>query len=92
MIKTIHSTQYQLLVNWLKENRQAQELTMRDLAKKLNMPHSFIGKVEQCERKLDVIEFINYCQALNLSPVDGIQLILNKSWLLSVCYAQFFVQ
>jgi|TARA_R110000803_G_scaffold110737_4_gene179215 transcriptional regulator with XRE-family HTH domain len=79
MIKTIHSTQYQLLVNWLKENRQAQELTMRDLAKKLNMPHSFIGKVEQCERKLDVIEFINYCQALSLSPVDGIQLILNKS-------------
>ena len=79
MIKTIHSTQYQLLVNWLKENRQAQELTMRDLAKKLNMPHSFIGKVEQCERKLDVIEFINYCQALSLSPVVGIQLILNKS-------------
>jgi transcriptional regulator with XRE-family HTH domain len=79
MIKTIHSTQYQLLVNWLKENRQAQELTMRDLAKKLNMPHSFIGKVEQCERKLDVIEFINYCQALNLSPIEGIQLILSKS-------------
>jgi len=78
MIKTIHSTQYQLLVNWLKANRQAQELTMRDLAKKLNIPHSFIGKVEQCERKLDVIEFINYCQALNLSPLDGIQLILNK--------------
>ena len=79
MIKTIHSAQYQLLINWLKDNRQAQELTMRDLAKKLNMPHSFIGKVEQCERKLDVIEFINYCQALSLSPVDGIQLILNKS-------------
>jgi len=79
MIKTIHSAQYQLLVNWLKKNRQAQGLTMRDLAKKLNMPHSFIGKVEQCERKLDVIEFINYCQALELSPVNGIQLILSKS-------------
>lgn len=78
MIKTIHSTQYQLLINWLKEAREAQGLTMRDLGLKLNVPHSFIGKVEQCERRIDVIEFVSYCQALEISPIEGIQLLLSQ--------------
>jgi len=77
MIKSIHSTQYQMLISWLKDARETQGLTMRDLAKKLEVPHSFIGKVEQCERRIDVIEYMAYCRALELSPVDGINLLLN---------------
>ena len=77
MIKSIHSTQYQILISWLKDAREAQGLTMRDLAKKLEVPHSFIGKVEQCERRIDVIEYIAYCRALNINPNDGINLLLN---------------
>lgn len=61
-----------MLISWLKEARIAQELTMRELAKKLEVPHSFVGKVEQCERRLDVIEYIAYCRALEISPIDGI--------------------
>ena len=72
MIKSIHSTQYQMLISWLKDAREAQGLTMRDLAKILEVPHSFVGKVEQCERRIDVIEYMAYCRALGLSPVDGI--------------------
>jgi len=64
-----------MLISWLKDAREAQGLTMRDLAKKLEVPHSFIGKVEQCERRIDVIEYIKYCQALNINPNDGIQLL-----------------
>ena len=72
MIKSIHSKQYQMLISWLKDARKAQGLTMRDLAKKLEVPHSFVGKVEQCERRIDVIEYMAYCRALGLSPIDGI--------------------
>jgi transcriptional regulator with XRE-family HTH domain len=61
----------------LKDAREAQGLTMCDLAKKLEVPHSFVGKVEQCERRIDVIEYIKYCQALNINPKDGIQLLIN---------------
>jgi len=65
-----------MLISWLKDARKAQGLTMRDLAKKLEVPHSFVGKVEQCERRIDVIEYIAYCRALNLSPTAGIDKII----------------
>ncbi len=76
MIKSIYSTDYQTLIDWLKEERLAQELSMRELAQKLDVSHSFVGKVEQRERRLDVVEYIAYCRALNISPTDGIKLIL----------------
>ncbi len=46
---------------------------MRDLAERLEVPHSFVGKVEQGERRLDVVEYIQYCEALNISPLNGIK-------------------
>lgn len=73
MIKTLYSEEYQILTKWLKEQRTTKGLTMRDLAQKLDVPHSFIGKVEQCERKLDIIEYIKYCEALEVSAISGIQ-------------------
>lgn len=49
---------------------------MRDLAAKLGVPHSFVGKVEQCERRLDVIEFVTYCEAMGVNPTDGINQLM----------------
>lgn len=48
---------------------------MRELATKLGMPHSFVGKVEQQERRLDVVEYIQYCEAIGVSPIDGLKII-----------------
>lgn len=75
MIKSINSPDNLKLIAWLKKQRTVQNLTMRNLADKLCVPHSFIGKVEQGERRLDVIEFIQYCEALNVSPLEGIRII-----------------
>ena len=46
---------------------------MRDLAATMGVAHSFIGKVEQQERRLDVIEYLQYCEALGVSPLDGLK-------------------
>lgn len=54
----------------LKSNRKEQRYTMWALADKLGTPHSFIGKTEQENRRLDVGEFIQYCRALEVNPVD----------------------
>lgn len=48
---------------------------MRDLAAKLDEPHSFIGKVETAERRLDVREYVEYCRVLSLSPEKGLELL-----------------
>ena len=48
---------------------------MRELAAKIDTTHSFVGKVEQRERKLDVIEFLQYCEALDVSPIEGLKVV-----------------
>lgn len=64
------------LLAWLKNCREEKGMTMRDLATRLGKPHSYVQKVEQGERRLDVIEFIWYCQALDVSPLTGIKKLI----------------
>lgn len=72
MKKAISSPQYAALIDWLKTARTNQGLSMRDLAMRLDEPHSFVQKVEILERRLDVLEYVEYCKALSLNPKDGI--------------------
>lgn len=54
----------------LRELRKAQNLTMRTLSAKLGTPHSFIGKVENQDRRLDIAEFVLYCEGLERDPIE----------------------
>jgi transcriptional regulator with XRE-family HTH domain len=76
MRKTIYTGEYQALVLWLRAQRVARGMTMRDLAVLLDVPHSFIGKVETRERRIDLIEFVVICRTLSLSPHDGLDVVL----------------
>lgn len=62
----------------LKVKRQDANLTMRQLAAKLETPHSFVGKIELKGRRLDVGEFIEYCKALGCDPVAELQTIVES--------------
>jgi transcriptional regulator with XRE-family HTH domain len=72
MQKTIYCEEYSRLLDWLKAVRIEQGLTMRRLADRLEVHHSWIGRVELGERRLDVMEFVRYCQALEADPVEGL--------------------
>ncbi len=52
---------------------------MRTLGERLGVIHSWIGKIEQGERRLDVIEYIRVCDALGADPHEGIRLVMQKS-------------
>jgi hypothetical protein len=67
------------LANHLKEVRTKERYTMRALANILDVPHSFIGKTEREGRRLDVGEFINYCQAMEQDPVDILKAVMAQS-------------
>ena len=77
MGKTVSSEENGKLTKWLKSKRHEKGHTMRSLAQVLGTPHSFIGKIENQERRLDVIEFLRYCEALEVDPYEGLSL-LNK--------------
>ena len=53
-----------------KQQREKLGLTQRALAEKMGVIYSLIGKIETGDRRLDVIEFIDYCRALELEPSD----------------------
>ena len=54
---------------YLEKTRDDERLTMQAVADKLEKPHSFIGKIENQHRRLDVGEFVHYCQAIKQDPV-----------------------
>lgn len=66
----------QKMAVYLKDLRQEKHLTMRALAGVLGTPHSFIGKIEQQGRRLDVGEFIHYCRAMEQDPTVILQTIM----------------
>lgn len=75
MKKAISSPKYAALIEWLKAARLDQGLSMRDLASRLDEPHSFVQKVEILERRLDVSEYVEYCKAMSLNPKEGLDLL-----------------
>jgi len=51
---------------------------MRALAERLDVPHTWMGKVEQAERRMDILEFVRICKALDVSPHEGLDLLLSS--------------
>lgn len=78
MKKTIYSQDSKILTDALRKSRKAKGLTIRQLAVKMDVHHSIIGKIETGERRLDVIEFIEYCKVLNIEPNNIISAITDK--------------
>jgi len=59
--------------------RKGGGLTQAQLASKLKRPQSFVAKVENGERRLDVVEFTEYAEAIEVSPTVLFKRIL-KLW------------
>lgn len=56
IMKTIYSSEYKAILRRLKKARKKSGLTQTEIARKLGKPQSFISKVENGERRLDIIE------------------------------------
>ena len=78
MEKAIYSSNGKAFCEWLKEQRVKASLTMRELGLLMNTHHSIIGKIELGERRLDVIEWIQYCKALNADPFVCLETLIKK--------------
>lgn len=73
MIKHINDPRYKSLIEWLKSARIDKGLSVRDLGKLLHEPHQFVVKIETCERKLNVLEYVQYCEALGIDTSVGLR-------------------
>lgn len=59
--------------------RQKAGMSQRELAKRLDRAHSFVGKIESGERQLNVLEFCEYVEALGADPAKLLAAVLRKA-------------
>lgn len=76
MTKSIHSDRYKKVVAKLIEARKEKGLTQRQLAAKAGKYITFVSKYEIFERRLDIVEFVDVCKALELDPHELLRIIL----------------
>jgi len=61
------------LFRLLRQVRTEAGLRQVDLAKKLRQPQSFVSKYESGERRLDLLELRQVCEALGISLSDFVR-------------------
>lgn len=71
-----NSKNYSVLRDWLRSQQVDAGYTIRYLAEKLEVSHSIVGKIEDGTSKIELFEFISYCQAIGADPHDGIDILL----------------
>ncbi|MEH2083379.1 helix-turn-helix domain-containing protein [Nostoc sp.] len=76
MPKSVFSEDYDRFRQLLIEARKAAKLTQAELSAKLELPQSYVSKYERGERRLDVIEFLQVAQVLEIDPLAFIKELL----------------
>lgn len=77
-MRTIYDSEYRRLIELLKVQRYESDLTQQELAMILGVDQTFISKYEQCQRRLDVIELKEICEALGTSLIDFLTKFENR--------------
>lgn len=65
-MKSTHKEEYKTLLKELVKARKKADITQQELAKTLKRPQSFVSKFELGERRLDILEFIEICEIINV--------------------------
>lgn len=68
MPKSVHTAAYKALRRSLISARKSAGLTQQELADLLRRPQSFVAKVEGGERRIDVVELLEFARVLKVDP------------------------
>ncbi|WP_084462487.1 helix-turn-helix domain-containing protein [Oceanibaculum pacificum] len=74
--RDISDRDYRRLIELLIARRRAAGLTQNDLTYGLKKNQAGISKLERCQRRLDVIDLVRYCDAIGADPLD-----IMREWL-----------
>jgi len=77
-MKNLQLVDYNKLLELLYHLRLSSGLRQQDIAERLGVPQSFISKLESGERRIDILEFVIYCECLGANPTDIFQQLVSK--------------
>jgi transcriptional regulator with XRE-family HTH domain len=74
--KSVFTEEYNQFRKMLIDARKAANLSQAELSAKLDRPQSYVSKYERGERRLDLIEFLELAQVLEIDPLTFIENLL----------------
>lgn len=66
--KIIPDTEHIRFGAYMRSVRESVGISQRVLAKLLNLPQSYVSKIESGQRQLQALEFIELCRLLKVNP------------------------
>lgn len=66
----LHDPLYIEFISRLRHARKEKGWSQKEFGKRLEKKQSYVSKVETCERRLDIIETIQWCQVLEVYLVE----------------------
>ena len=73
MRRSRHTSEYKRLLDALRDARKKAGLTQIEAAERLQRPQSFVAKIENGERRVDVIELAEICHAYGRNVVSFVR-------------------
>lgn len=70
------SADYRSAIEAIKAARIEKGISQRELARRLGKPPSFVNKIEQLERRMDILEFILVADALEVAASELLESVV----------------
>jgi ribosome-binding protein aMBF1 (putative translation factor) len=77
--KQLRTAYHKRLMAALVEAREQADVTQRELARRLSRAHSYVGRIETGVRRLDVPEFIEWCECLGADPLTVFKRVVRQT-------------
>jgi transcriptional regulator with XRE-family HTH domain len=78
MPRSTHHRHYRAFLDLLVQLRDEAGLTQAALAERIGNTQTFVSKVERGERRLDVVEFAEWCEALECGSALAFEQFLTR--------------
>lgn len=72
-MSSIHDPRYQKLIEHLIRIREFKNITQVELASSLKKHQSYVSKIENFDRRIDIIELYDWLNALNVSVISFLE-------------------
>ena len=73
MPRTLRTARHRAMCAFLIERRKAAPMTQAELARKIGRYQSYVADVERGQRRLDVVEFLEFADALGFDAGRAIR-------------------